>query len=95
MKLKQVDPELLCQEPDLAENTQGDQTDITGPAQPSPFRGKPDATTSCHTYLFPQMRMDCSKRGKSAQILCFCHLYGSTAPSSKHTTHTFPMQQRR
>ncbi|XP_071358219.1 leucine-rich repeat-containing protein 17-like [Trachinotus anak] len=62
-KLKQVDPELLCKESDPADDPQGDQTDTTYPVEPSPLRSKPDATTSCHTYLFPQIRMDCSKRG--------------------------------
>ncbi|XP_022610108.1 leucine-rich repeat-containing protein 17-like [Seriola dumerili] len=63
MKLKQVDPELLCKESDPTGNQEWDQTNTTVPAKPSPFRSKPDATTSCHTYLFPQIRMDCSKRG--------------------------------
>ncbi|XP_059191184.1 leucine-rich repeat-containing protein 17-like [Centropristis striata] len=57
MKLKLIDPELLCKETDPADDPQGDQTD------PIPIRTKPDATTACHTYLFPQIRMDCSNRG--------------------------------
>uniref|UniRef100_A0A3P8V623 Leucine-rich repeat-containing protein 17-like n=1 Tax=Cynoglossus semilaevis TaxID=244447 RepID=A0A3P8V623_CYNSE len=62
-KLKQVDPELLCKEPDPANDPQGDQTGNSLPVNPIPYQGKPDATTSCHTYHFPEMRMDCSKRG--------------------------------
>lgn len=70
-KLKQVDPELLCKESDSADNPQGDQTDNTVPVEPIPFRSKAHVTTVCHTYIFPKIRMDCSKRGKSAIILCF------------------------
>ncbi|KAM8750796.1 leucine-rich repeat-containing protein 17-like [Acanthopagrus schlegelii] len=57
LKIKQVDPELLCKETDP-----NPQTDEPGPI-PIPIRTKPDITTSCHTYHFPQMRIDCSKRG--------------------------------
>ncbi|XP_044213347.1 leucine-rich repeat-containing protein 17-like isoform X1 [Thunnus albacares] len=63
MKLKQVNPELLCKETDAIGDPQGDQTVPIDPVQPVPIRSKPDATTSCHTYLFPQIRMDCSGRG--------------------------------
>lgn len=63
-KLKQVNPEVLCKESDPTGGTQEDQTDPTDSAEPIPFRSKPDATTTCHTYLFPQIRMDCSNRGK-------------------------------
>ncbi|KAM9854635.1 leucine-rich repeat-containing protein 17-like [Aulostomus maculatus] len=62
-KLKLVDPEVLCKETDPAGDPQGDQTDPSGPLEPIPIQTKPDATTSCHTYLFPQVRMDCSNRG--------------------------------
>ncbi|XP_071393836.1 leucine-rich repeat-containing protein 17-like [Centroberyx affinis] len=62
-KLKQVDAELLCRESDPTGDPQGDQTDPTDSIEPIPFRNKPDATTSCHTYLFPQPRLDCSSRG--------------------------------
>lgn len=60
MKLKQIDPRLLCMETLPGDN----QTDPTNPVDPIPIRTKPDATTTCHTYLFPQIRMDCSNRGK-------------------------------
>ncbi|KAM7002734.1 leucine-rich repeat-containing protein 17-like [Tautogolabrus adspersus] len=63
IKLKQVDPELLCKEIDPAGQPQGDETEPLFPIEPSHIRTKPDATTSCHTYLFPQVRMDCSHRG--------------------------------
>lgn len=62
-KLKLVDPELLCKESDPTGEPQGDQTDDTHPIVPIPIRTKPDATTTCHTYLFPEIRMDCSNRG--------------------------------
>lgn len=64
MKLKQVDPEILCKETDPIDESQGDGTEPIFPLEPVPIRTKPDATTTCHTYLFPQIRMDCSKRGK-------------------------------
>jgi len=65
MKLRQINPEFLCKEKTgPTGKPQGDQTYPTNPVQPIPIRTKPDATTSCHTYLFPQVRMDCSKRGK-------------------------------
>ncbi|XP_053283117.1 leucine-rich repeat-containing protein 17 [Pleuronectes platessa] len=57
-KLKQIDPELLCKA-----STGFPQDDTPGPLVPVPFRSKPDITTSCHTYHFPQIRIDCSKRG--------------------------------
>ncbi|KAJ3596737.1 hypothetical protein NHX12_003141 [Muraenolepis orangiensis] len=57
-RLRTVDPEFLCQESDPG--TQDDQTD---PLEPSGIRTKPDATTSCHAYLFPEPRLDCSHRG--------------------------------
>lgn len=63
-KLKQVDPELLCKETDPTGDTQDDQTDPINAVKPIPIRTKPDATISCHTYLFPQIWMDCSNRGK-------------------------------
>lgn len=63
IKLKQVNPELLCKESDPTGDPQGDETEPLFPLDPVPIRTKPDATTSCHTYLFPQIRMDCSKRG--------------------------------
>lgn len=62
-KLKQVNPEFLCKETDQTSSPQGDQTGPTVPPRPSPIRIKPDATTSCHTYLFPHVRMDCRGRG--------------------------------
>ncbi|KAM9502692.1 leucine-rich repeat-containing protein 17-like isoform 1-T3 [Salvelinus alpinus] len=65
-KLRQVDPELLCLElepPSDPPDPQGeDQRNSTYPLQPIPIRGKPDATTSCHTYLFPTSRLDCRSR---------------------------------
>ncbi|XP_070686448.1 leucine-rich repeat-containing protein 17-like [Pempheris klunzingeri] len=60
IKLKQVDPELLCKERDPTDDPQSDRT---YPVEPIPIRTKPNAITSCHTYLFPQVRMDCSNRG--------------------------------
>lgn len=63
MKLKHVDPELLCKEPDPANNQQNDETGYTGVLEPSSIRSKPDATTVCYTYHYPQIRMDCSNRG--------------------------------
>lgn len=63
IKLKKIEPELLCKETDPTGDPQGDQTDPTHPVEPIPIRTKPDATTTCYTYLFPQIRMDCSNRG--------------------------------
>ncbi|XP_034541694.1 leucine-rich repeat-containing protein 17-like [Notolabrus celidotus] len=63
IKLKQVDPEMLCKEADPAGDPQGDETEPLFSLDPIPIRIKPDATIACHTYLFPQVRMDCSNRG--------------------------------
>lgn len=63
-KLKQVNPDLLCKERNSTSIPQEVQKDGTDPLEPVPIRNKPEATTTCHTYLFPQIRMDCSKRGK-------------------------------
>lgn len=63
-KLKQVNPDLLCREGNSTGIPQEAQKDDTNPFEPVPLRNKLEATTTCHTYLFPQMRMDCSKRGK-------------------------------
>ncbi|KAJ8003058.1 hypothetical protein DPEC_G00165410 [Dallia pectoralis] len=57
-KLKKVDPEQLCLEPQ--EDNWGNDT---VPLQPSAIRSKPDATTICHTYLFPTPQLDCRGRG--------------------------------
>ncbi|XP_008299132.1 leucine-rich repeat-containing protein 17 [Stegastes partitus] len=62
-KLKEVDPELLCKESPATGSQQGNQTDPTDSVEPSPIRSKLDATALCHTYLFPQIRMDCRNRG--------------------------------
>ncbi|XP_049578240.1 leucine-rich repeat-containing protein 17-like [Syngnathus scovelli] len=62
-KLKRLDPELLCKKMDPDEKPQGDQTDPNDVFEPIHFQNKPDATTSCHTYYFPQIRVDCSNRG--------------------------------
>lgn len=59
VKLKQINPEFLCKELDPTSN----QTDPAKPVEPSPIRGKFDATTLCHTYLYPEVRLDCSNRG--------------------------------
>ncbi|XP_026222020.1 leucine-rich repeat-containing protein 17-like [Anabas testudineus] len=63
IKLKQVDPELLCKESDPTGDPMEDQRDSTNTLKPSPIRSKPDAIAACHTYFFPQMRMDCRKQG--------------------------------
>ncbi|XP_053175353.1 leucine-rich repeat-containing protein 17-like [Scomber japonicus] len=63
MKLKQINPELLCKEMEQNDDSQNEDTDHIVPIEPIPIRTKPDATTSCHIYLFPQIRMDCSGRG--------------------------------
>ena len=60
-KLKQVDPEFLCQDSDPG--PQDDQMDASEPVKPSGIRSKPDATVSCHAYLYPEPRLDCSRRG--------------------------------
>lgn len=83
IKLKQVDPETLCKESDPTGDPQGDQTESTYPVPPSPIRTKPDATTSCHTYLFPQIRMDCSKRGKLTISFYFPELVRLIVPYSE------------
>ncbi|XP_061578065.1 leucine-rich repeat-containing protein 17-like [Cololabis saira] len=59
-KLKRVDPELLCKELDTSVNVN---SNLTNFLEPSPIRSKSDATTLCHTYIFPRIRMECSKRG--------------------------------
>lgn len=88
MKLKHVDPELLCKEPDPANNQQSDETGYTGVLEPSSIRSKPDATTVCFTYHYPQIQMDCSNRGKLSALyppllwaiswevyhMCFCYV---------------------
>ncbi|CAK6949910.1 leucine-rich repeat-containing protein 17 [Scomber scombrus] len=52
-KLRRVIVESLCD----------NQVDI-GPegSKPPPLKVKPDATSMCHTYIFPKPRMDCSNR---------------------------------
>ncbi|KAM9753578.1 leucine-rich repeat-containing protein 17-like isoform 1-T4 [Menidia menidia] len=62
-RLKNVDPELLCQESELTDEPNGN---LTVPAGPSPIQAKPDAITICHTYYVPEIRMDCSNRGLTA-----------------------------
>lgn len=64
VKLKKVNPEILCKEKDPNGGPQGDETEPLFELEPIPIRTKPDATTACHTYLIPEMRLDCSNRGK-------------------------------
>uniref|UniRef100_A0A8C7ZMW9 LRRCT domain-containing protein n=1 Tax=Oryzias sinensis TaxID=183150 RepID=A0A8C7ZMW9_9TELE len=59
-KLKTVDPELLCKDVEAVSHQTGNNTSTF---EPIPLRGKADTASVCHTYLFPHMRMDCSKRG--------------------------------
>ncbi|XP_067090545.1 leucine-rich repeat-containing protein 17-like [Osmerus mordax] len=56
-KLRQVDPELLCVESDPTPET------LVDLPAPIPLRTRPDATSVCHTYLFPKPRLDCKSRG--------------------------------
>lgn len=59
-KLKQVNPEMIC-----LDSTTGDPSkDPSNPEDPRSIRTKADATTTCHTYLYPEVRMDCSNRGE-------------------------------
>ncbi|KAL4612708.1 leucine-rich repeat-containing protein 17 [Arapaima gigas] len=57
-KLKKVRPELLC--PELGERVP--QEPGTGSRDPTPPRTKPDATHTCHTYMFPKPLLDCGNR---------------------------------
>ncbi|KAK7896195.1 hypothetical protein WMY93_021520 [Mugilogobius chulae] len=59
-KLKQLEAEQLCKE--LPSSDQAVRPS-TSPLEPSGIRTKPDATVVCHTYLFPQVRMDCRNKG--------------------------------
>lgn len=52
---------MLCLDPKAPDDPTGDPG---YPIDPSPIRTKADATTTCHTYLYPEVRMDCSNRGK-------------------------------
>ncbi|KAL0968388.1 hypothetical protein UPYG_G00266230 [Umbra pygmaea] len=65
-KLRQLDPELLCLEIEAPSEPLDPQdngwSNSTVPLQPSPIRSKPDATTVCHTYMFPTPHMDCRSR---------------------------------
>ena len=56
-KLKQVGSEFMCQASDP-----GPQDDHPF-EPPSGIRSKPDATAACHAYLYPEPRLDCSRRG--------------------------------
>lgn len=60
-KLKQLNPETLCLDP---ETTVQPSEDPSQPTDPRPIRTKADATMTCHTYVYPEVRMDCSSRGK-------------------------------
>ncbi|MEQ2258657.1 hypothetical protein XENORESO_000866 [Xenotaenia resolanae] len=60
-KLKQIDPELLCKELEPVGDPNGN---VTHPIEPSPIRGKSDATMLCYTYIFPHTWMDCKNQGK-------------------------------
>lgn len=62
-KLKQLDAELLCKEVKPGDQQSLLQTGSISPLEPSGIRTKPDATAVCHTYLFPQVRMDCTNKG--------------------------------
>ncbi|XP_017278565.1 leucine-rich repeat-containing protein 17 [Kryptolebias marmoratus] len=59
-KLKNIDPDLLCEDLD---STGKPNTNLTVFIEPSPIRSKSDAATLCHTYVFPKVWMDCRNRG--------------------------------
>lgn len=86
-KLKTVDPELLCKDVEAISHRTGNNTSTF---EPIPLRGKADTASVCHTYLFPHMRMDCSKRGKfnngflwPKQVWLPC-----PEPPSRHSCHS-------
>lgn len=61
-KLKKVSVESLC-----AADNQVDRRPEEGPGRqprPPPFKVKPDATSMCHTYMFPKPLLDCSSKGE-------------------------------
>uniref|UniRef100_A0A8C6WPT3 Leucine rich repeat containing 17 n=1 Tax=Neogobius melanostomus TaxID=47308 RepID=A0A8C6WPT3_9GOBI len=60
-KLKQLNAEQLCKELPLSD--QGARPSAST-LEPSGILTKPDATTVCHTYLFPQVHMDCKTEKK-------------------------------
>lgn len=62
-KLKHLNAEQLCNEQSPDEQGPPGPRPSHSPPEPSAIRTKPDATAVCHTYLYPQVRMDCRNKG--------------------------------
>lgn len=63
-KLKKVSVDSLCDnEVDVKPGGEG------GRPKPPPSKVKPEATSMCHTYMFPKPLLDCSNKGETT----FCH----------------------
>lgn len=60
-KLKKLNVDSLCVE----DNQVGGRPGGGGQPRPPPFQVKPEATSMCHTYMFPKPLLDCSSKGKT------------------------------
>lgn len=66
-KLKKLSVELLCDnQVDMRPGVEDG-----GRPRPPPFKVKSEATSMCHTYMFPKPLLDCSSKGETGK---FCNL---------------------
>lgn len=64
-KLKKLNVESLC----ASNNELGGKPGGDGkPQKPPPIKLKPEATSMCHTYMFPKPLLDCSNKGETVKF---------------------------
>lgn len=68
-KLKKLSVESLCAGDNQVDSRPGG-SDGGGP-RPPPIKVKPEATSMCHTYMFPKPLLDCSSKGETVKF-CIC-----------------------
>lgn len=62
-KLRKLSVESLCTGANQVDDRQGG-SDRGGPKPPA-VQVKPEATSMCHTYMFPKPLLDCSRKGET------------------------------
>lgn len=67
-KLKKLSVESLCADDNQVDRRPGGGEG--GQPRPPKIKVKPEATSMCHTYMFPKPLLDCSSKGELVLHLC-------------------------
>lgn len=90
-KLKKINVDALCE----ADRRPGDKD---GGRPKLPIKVKPEATSMCHTYMFPKPLLDCSHKGKRPSGISEPVLWAMVFPNKntvrKSKTHPLVGKQR-